>query len=188
MTGSRGYSIAFARDMVREKMKPYSASLPPIYEKYQGKYLAIGGQDRGVDWLAGDWTDRMIMIGEFPSPGAVNDFWWGPEYRESAKLRQGAVTVDVGAVPGTDQVPSAEHTVFLLIVMEAQTPMTVDGGTSIISASPSDVTTLEGDLRGLSIKLVGFANRSDLDKAWGAVKELVENLEGYACAVSRAPG
>ena len=102
---ARGYSVAFARDMIPEKMKSYSASLPPIYEKYQGKYLAIGGQGRGVDWLAGDWKDRMIMIGEFPTPEAVGAFWWGPEYRESAKLREGAVTVDVGQVPGTDLAP-----------------------------------------------------------------------------------
>lgn len=185
---ARGYSIAFARDMIPEKMKAYSASLPPIYEKYSGKYLAIGGQGRGVDWLCGDWPDRMIMIGEFPSPCDVSDFWWSPEYRESVRLREGAVTVDVGAVPGTDQAPDENDKVFLLIVMDSETPMTVDGGKALISATPGDITTLEGGLEGLSIKLVGFPSREDLDAAWKDVKELVENLEGHACAANRAPG
>lgn len=67
----RGYSIAFARDMIPAKMSAYSAALPPIYDKHGGGYIAIGGPGRGVDWLARDWTDRLIMIGEFPNAEAV---------------------------------------------------------------------------------------------------------------------
>ncbi len=188
---TRGYSIAFARDMIPEKMKPYSSSLPPIYEKYQGKYLAIGGPGRGVDWLCGDWANRMVMVGEFPTPQAVGDFWWGPEYRASAKLRAGAVSVDVGQVAGTNLAPSADHKVFLLIAVpggaKAAAPITVSKGDTVISAAPESITTLEGDLSGLAITMVGFQTRERLEAAWDMVSDQVKALGGYACAASRAP-
>ena len=184
---ARGYSIAFARDMSPEKMKPYSSSLPPIYQKYQGKYLAIGGPGRGVDWLCGDWGNRMVMVGEFPTPEAVETFWWGPEYRASAKLREGAVTVDVVQVAGTDVAPSMDHKIFLLIAVLAETPITVSGGDTVISAPPEHITTLEGNLSGLALTMVGFKTREQLDEAWGAVSARVSALGGYACAASRAP-
>lgn len=187
MSQNRGYSIAFARDMIPEKMKPYSSSLPPIYEKYQGKYLAIGGQGRGVDWLCGDWDNRMVMVGEFPSVEAVGAFWWGPEYRSSAELRKGAVTVDVGQVAGTDSPSEAEHTVFLLIVAPTEQPVACGSGDTIMSASPSQVTTLEGDLAGLSLTMIGFQSRDDLDAAWAEIEAHVKGLRGHACAANRAP-
>ncbi len=186
MTVARGYSIAFARDMIPDRMKAYSDSLPPIYEKYQGKYLAIGGPGRGVDWLAGTWADRMLMIGEFPNFEAVSEFWWSPEYREAARRRQGAVKVDVGQVPGTDRVPSPSDTVFLLIVVPASNPVEVKGGTCLISAPPAALVTLEGNLRGLATTLVGFPTREDLSSAWSNEKK-VADLKGYACAAIRAP-
>jgi uncharacterized protein (DUF1330 family) len=184
---ARGYTIAIARDMIPEKMKPYSTSLPPIYEKYQGKYLAIGGPGRGVEWLCGDWSNRMVMVGEFPTPEAVGAFWWGPEYRASAKLRQGAVTVDVGQVAGTDLAPSPHHTVFLLVAVPAVAPITVSVGDTVIRARPEQVTTLEGDLSGLALTMVGFKARADLDAAWDEVSDQVRTLGGSACAASRAP-
>lgn len=184
---SRGYSVAFAREMIPEKMKPYSASLPPIYEKYQGKYLAIGGQGRGVDWLCGDWGDRMLMVGEFPSYEAVGAFWWGPEYRASAKLREGAVKVDVGQVPGTSHVPKTEDTVFLLIAVNSEEPIAPGAGNQLIAASPSSIQTLEGDLSGLAISLTGFDSREALDTAWANIENEVKGLGGVACAANRAP-
>lgn len=186
-TSARGYSIAFARDMIPEKMKPYSSSLPPIYEKYQGRYLAIGGQGRGVDWLCGDWGDRMVMVGEFPTVEAVAAFWWGPEYRASAKLRAGAVTVDVGQAAGTDQAPAVDHSVFLLIAVPGDQPIAPDNGTCVISASPDAVETLEGDLNGLSLSMTGFTSREKLDAAWAGVKDAVIAQGGKACAANRAP-
>lgn len=191
MSGSscRGYSVAFARDMIPEKMKPYSSSLPPIYEKYQGRYLAIGGPGRGVDWLCGDWGDRMVMVGEFPTYKAVGAFWWGPEYRASAKLRDGAVTVDVGQVPGTDQAPTSDLTVFLIIVVPGEEPVApeLNMGSCLISVAPDALETLEGDLGGLSLSMTGFASRDDLDAAWAKLKPTVEAQGGRACAANRAP-
>lgn len=184
---TRGYSIAFARDMIPEKMKPYSSSLPPIYEKYQGRYLAIGGQGRGVDWLCGDWGERMVMVGEFPTADAVGAFWWGPEYRASAKLRVGAVTVDVSQVAGTDQLPAADHTVFLLIAVSGEQPITPDRGTCLVSAPPEALETLEGDLNGLCLSMTGFTSREALDAAWDGVKDAVIARDGKACAANRAP-
>ena len=187
MSSARGFSIAFARDMIPEKMKPYSSSLPPIYEKYEGRYLAIGGQGRGVDWLCGDWADRMVMVGEFPSFEAVGAFWWGPEYRASAKFREGAVTVDVCQVPGTDVAPKPEHSVFLLIAVSADAPMAYPSGDTIIAAGPGDIAVLEGNLSGLSLTMIGFPSRDALDAAWAEIVDEVKAADGYACAANRAP-
>lgn len=187
MTEPRGYSIAFARDMIPEKMKPYSSSLPPIYEKYEGRYLAIGGAGRGVDWLCGDWGDRMVMVGEFPSAKAVGDFWWSPEYRASAELRIGAVTVDVCQVGGTESAPDPNHVVFLLIAVPRESPLDCPAGDTILAASPDAVTTLEGDLDGMALTMVGFSSREDLDAAWKGLQVQVESLGGHACAANRAP-
>jgi len=188
MTAARGFSIAVARDMMPEKMKPYSSSLPPIYEKFQGQYLAIGGQGRGVDWLTGDWSNRMIMVGEFPSAEAVGAFWWSDEYRASAKLRVGAVTVDVAQAAGTEVPPSAAHTVFLMIFANAEAPVSVPDGDTIVSLGPEDFTVLEGDFAGSAITIVGFADRAALDACWDKVRGEVENAGGRACAANRAPG
>lgn len=188
MTDIHGYSIAVARDMIPEKMKPYSSSLPPIYETYKGRYLAIGGQGRGVDWLTGDWSERMIMVGEFPTFDAVGAFWWSDEYRAAAKLRIGAVNVDVAQVPGNGIAPNVNHAVFLLIFIEADRPIDVPGGDTLVSVTPDQVTILEGQFGGTAITVAGFANRAALDAAWAEVKPYVDQHGGRACAANRAPG
>ena len=190
MAGPRGYSVAFARDMIPEKMVPYSTALPPIYDKYKGAYIAIGGPGRGVDWLAGDWTNRSIMIGEFPSRAAVGDFWWSPEYGAAAKLRAGAVTVDVAQVGGTDTVADDSLRSFLLIAVPrgmAWTPPTDDSGSVLFAVDAADVTILEGDLTNISLTVIGYPSRDSLDAAWARSSDELGALDARVCAVSRAP-
>ena len=185
MSGVRGYSIAFARNIQPDKMKPYSSALPPIYEKYQGSYLAMGGAEQGVTWLTGGWDDRKIMIAEFPSHEAVGAFWWGEEYRAAAKLREGAVTVDAGQFDGTDAAPDKTDGAFLLILVPAPTPVDVPGGTSLIAAASADVTTLEGSLDGFSVSLISFADRAAADQAWTTIEAQVTAAGGIACSSDR---
>lgn len=194
MAEARGYSVAFARDMIPEKMKAYSASLPPVYEKYRGRYLAIGGPGRGVDWLAGDWANRLIMIGEFPSRSAVGDFWWSPEYRQSASLRKGAVTVDVIQAGGTGQAPQDRHQSFLLVVVPGGDPWLPDDdlsaeveATVLVACGPDDLTVLEGAFDGLSVTLVACGERSAVDRLWERAGAGLTSRGARVCAVSRAP-
>ena len=189
MTEPRGYSIAFARDMIPAMMAPYSAALPPIYEKYGGAYIAIGGPGRGVDWLWGDWNDRLIMIGEFANREAVGEFWWGPEYRAASKLRKGAVTVDVAQVGGAGAPPAAGLQSFLLVVWPgdgAWRPPETTAGVTLIAADAAQVTTLEGDLSGLSLTLLGFPDRASLDDAWQQAADPLRNSNARVGAVNRA--
>ncbi len=190
MTQIRGYSIAFARDMDREKIKPYSASLPPIYEQYDGRYLAVGGADRGVEWLTGDWGNRMIMLAEFQSPSAVHDFWWGPEYRRSAELRRGAVTVDAALVAGTEHAPDPAHSCFLLAIVSGHRAWRppVRAGTLLVACDSDQVIELEGNMRNLSITVVGFADRDQLDACWADHGTAIPSGTARVCAADRAPG
>ncbi len=191
MTNVLGFSIAFARDMIPADMKSYSASLPPIYEKYGGSYLAIGGPGRGIEWLTGDWSDRMIMVGMFPSRDAVGAFWWGPEYRHSATLRKGAVTVDVAQVSGTNELPQPEHTHFLLVAMASQQPWlptgNVTGSAVLVAAGAAEVAVLEGELPGLSLTLVGCTGFATAQALWASSRDRLEMTGAKAGIANRAP-
>lgn len=178
-----GYSLAFARDMVPERMKPYSGALPPIYAEYQGRYLVLGAPGRGVEQLAGDWGPRALMIGQFPSVEAVRGFWWSPAYRSAAELRRGAVVVDVCALAGT--LPPAGHATVLAAAMPAATAATLRaalegaGATPIAFAAAGDLEVLEGDLRGLAVGLWSFADTAAAREAWRVAAAAGPGTQAY---------
>lgn len=180
-----GYSLAFARDMIPAKMKPYSSSLPPIYQKFQGGYLGIGASGRGVEVLAGDWGERSLMLGRFPSPQAVADFWWSPEYRAAAALREGAVRVEVCRLAG--EAPRDGDRVFLVAVFgpvenaAAEALLTTLVRTAgpeagvVVAAAPASVELLEGEaLAGHAVLILGYETPAELASGWAALRPLLE--------------
>jgi uncharacterized protein (DUF1330 family) len=186
-----GYSLAFARDMIPAKMKPYSAALPPIYEKFRGGYLGIGATGRGVEPLAGDWGDRSIMLGQFPDAEAVSAFWWSPEYRAAAKLREGAVRVDVCKLAGAT--PRATDRIFLIAafrpsgdddaewLMKKITAAISGHANVLVAAPPSEVELLEGDdLTGSGVLILGYGSEAELALGWTA---LCPTLEAHTLSV-----
>ncbi|HRX91116.1 MAG TPA: DUF1330 domain-containing protein [Steroidobacteraceae bacterium] len=191
-----GYSLAFARDMVPAKMAAYSAALPPIYQKFVGQYLAIGGPGRGVERLAGDWGDRSVMLGVFPDYAAVGEFWTSPEYRAAAKLRVGAVKVDACRLPGR-RAPDEHQAMLLLAVKGADDlPALLESATSVAPAArvlaPLAVggfEALEGDLHGHEIGLLSFPDLGALQTAWAELRPrlMTDNTSVQAYAVNRAP-
>jgi uncharacterized protein (DUF1330 family) len=59
-----------------------------LYERLNGYYLLSG---RPIEVFEGDWSGRdMALIAEFPCLEAARAFYWGPEYQEILKLREGA--------------------------------------------------------------------------------------------------
>jgi uncharacterized protein (DUF1330 family) len=95
-----GYLVVIGKGTDRERMMAYSRALPPVYAKAGGRYLAIGGPGRGVEWLAGPWRDRSLVLARFESLPQVLAFWWGDDYREAVRLRERAGQFTVVAVQG----------------------------------------------------------------------------------------
>lgn len=190
-----GYSLAFARNMVQSRMAPYSAALPPIYRRFSAHYLALGGPGRGVERLHGDWGDRSLMIGQFPTYAAVADFWWSAEYRAAAALRAGAVEVDVCRLAG--RVPPPGHALVLVLAFRPADPAAIAAldaasrgcahGQLIAPLDPSGFEVLEGALAGWSIRVLSFADRPSLDADWLPIESaLASRGELQAYAATRA--
>ncbi len=195
-----GYSLAFARDMVPAKMAAYSAALPPIYEKYRGSYLALGGPGRGVDHLGGGWGERAIMLGRFDDYSAVGAFWWSPGYRAAARLREGAVTVDVCRFEG--RLPADDHAVLLVLALEgcrAPDPLAMlrgfagtAGGVLLAPLAGGAFEVLEGRLDDVLVAVLSFRDKAASQAAWDAGSATLaagcRALHGYRIGRIPRPG
>lgn len=74
----------------KEKYTQYVQKVPPIVEKFGGRYLARGGK---TITIAGDWNPMRFIIIEFENIEKFNAWWNSPEYRAVAPLReQSAIT------------------------------------------------------------------------------------------------
>ncbi|MEM9839260.1 MAG: DUF1330 domain-containing protein [Pseudomonadota bacterium] len=62
----------------------YAAKLPPLYDRFGGAYIGIGG---GVEVLEGDYAPESFVIGKWPSKSAALAFWNSPEYDELRRAR-----------------------------------------------------------------------------------------------------
>jgi len=58
-------------------MEGYAAKLPPLYQKYGGAYLAIGGQPIVLE---GNLSVSSFVLAKWPSVEAAQAFWNSPEY------------------------------------------------------------------------------------------------------------
>lgn len=135
------------------RQKTYSAALPPIYRQYQGRYLALGG-GAAVTVEEGRWHPRGVVLARFATPGDVERFWWSPEYRAAAQVRQGGGAFTVLALPGSDDPPPGG--VFLItfarlaadrfepVAARFEALVRVHGGRTIATASPNALRPLEG--------------------------------------------
>lgn len=80
-----------------ETYKKYTARTPALVAKHGGKFIARGGD---VDTLEGEvFNDRMVII-EFPSKQALQNWYNDPEYQEALLIRQSASLGRVLAVEG----------------------------------------------------------------------------------------
>lgn len=80
-----------------ETYKNYTARTPALIAKHGGKFIVRGGK---VDTLEGEaFNGRMVII-EFPSNQALQDWYNDPEYQEALLIRQSASQGRVLAVEG----------------------------------------------------------------------------------------
>lgn len=80
-------------------MRDYVAKLPPLYERYGGRYLAIG---RGAEMLEGGSSYQSYVLAEWPSMEAARAFWNSPEYDalRRARIEGGWGSFDVVLIEG----------------------------------------------------------------------------------------
>lgn len=93
-------------------MQGYAAKLPPIYEKYGGHYLALGGRH---EVLEGKPQFESHVISQWPSMEAARAFWDSPEYAplKRARIENNWGEFDVFLVegmPAPDATPAVSGT------------------------------------------------------------------------------
>jgi len=80
-----------------ELLKDYQTAAPPVIEKYNGRFLARGGE---VVTLEGPVESRRVVIIEFPGLSDAEAFYHSPEYTQARKLREGVAVAEIIAVEG----------------------------------------------------------------------------------------
>lgn len=80
------YMIVQGKNYNPADLGPYAASLPPIYAKYGGRYVAF---TTDIDVAEGENDAQAVIVSAWPSSNAARAFWDSPEYAEAIKLRDG---------------------------------------------------------------------------------------------------
>jgi len=93
------YLIALIDVKDAEAYRAYVARSPAVIAKYNGRFLARGGQSVSLE---GDAVASRIVVIEFPSLEQAKIFYASPEYQEAKLLREGAAVGRFFAVQGVD--------------------------------------------------------------------------------------
>lgn len=79
------YLVVLGEVYDREKFaSEYVAKLPPLYEKFGGRYLAVG---RDFEVFEGNANFKSFVISQWPSMAAARAFWNSPEYEALRRAR-----------------------------------------------------------------------------------------------------
>ena len=62
----------------------YRAAIPATLEPFAGRFVARGGH---LTILEGPWTHPRVVIIEFPSRAAAEEWYRSPDYRKIISLR-----------------------------------------------------------------------------------------------------
>ena len=71
----------------REAYEEYRRMVPPLIEKYGGRYLVRGGE---ITALEGDWDLHRVVILEFQSADRAKELFTSDEYAPVAEIRHRA--------------------------------------------------------------------------------------------------
>ena len=88
--------IIQATVLKKDGYKAYQAAVQPLIESNGGRLRATG---MDLEVLEGAHDGRRLVVFEFPSMDAIRAFWGSSQYRNIKRLREGAATIDVWAVP-----------------------------------------------------------------------------------------
>lgn len=88
--------IIQASVLKKEGYTAYQAAVQPLIESCGGRLRATGV---ALEVLEGAHDGRRLVVFEFPSMEAIRTFWGSAQYKTIKKLREGAASIDVWAVP-----------------------------------------------------------------------------------------
>jgi uncharacterized protein (DUF1330 family) len=81
------------------RYQEFMAGVRPALEKAGAKYLARGGAHKVHE---GDWEPRRIVLLEFPSVAAWEEFYNGPTYQVLKSVRDACSSARLVSVAGLD--------------------------------------------------------------------------------------
>ena len=79
--------------------KAFMDAVKPALEAVGAKYLVRGGPHKVHE---GDWEPRRILLLEFPTIAAWEDFYNGPTYRRLKDIRDACSSARLVSVAGLD--------------------------------------------------------------------------------------
>jgi len=190
-----GYLLVLGHSLVPEKMVRYSEALPPIYEKYGGFYLAIGGPGRGVEHLEGPWFDHSLVLAQFAAPDDVSKFWYSPEYEEAKKLRKDGGEFNVFKFAGNEiDAPTGEPaflvSVYRVLDEDAYAPLAQAEADKLarrdipflLKAKADDAERLEGDLKDHDFSVAAFPTQAAATNFWNDPANVEIRAKRAQCA------
>ena len=80
-----------------ERYREYMAVTPAILAKYQGRFIARGGESVTLE---GPEETRRLALVEFPDLDLAKAFYASPEYQAAKALRDGASEAEFVALDG----------------------------------------------------------------------------------------
>ena len=81
----------------QDAYEEYRTLVPPLIEKYGGRYIVRGGTVTPVE---GEWDLHRVVILEFPSADQVQRFFSSDEYAPVGEIRHRAADSKVFMVEG----------------------------------------------------------------------------------------
>ena len=91
------YLIATITIVDREEYGQYELGFMEVFQKYQGKMLAV---DESVKLLEGQWPVTRTVLIEFPDESAAMDWYESAEYQTLAKHRFASSEANVAIIQG----------------------------------------------------------------------------------------
>jgi len=81
----------------QELYKKYTQLTPATIEAFGGKFKVRGGSHKVLE---GDWQPNRVVVLEFPTAKAAQDWWDSEEYAKARKIRQQAASTNMIIVEG----------------------------------------------------------------------------------------
>ncbi len=166
-----GFLLVMGTVTDREALARYAVTLPAIYAQYGGRPIANGRVGARVRVLEGQFSQQSIVLSKFASIDGPNTFWWSPEYRRSAGLREGAgafTVLKLKGMPGDLSMPEGKPAYLISIANlrdreklepygAAALPLVKAAGGRFLSAGGrKDIELLEGEFGNLGVNLLQF--------------------------------
>lgn len=156
-----GYLVVLARVQDRPRFGAYVGALPPVYQQYGGRYLAVAPAAT-VEQFGAVEAAQSVVVSAWPSLDGLLRFWSSAEYREVVKLRDGTgefIVAGLGGDGSDHAVDLAGMEALVLILGAPLSPAIVEaeGGTMIARARSSELKLLEGRWTQGDVAIFSFA-------------------------------